>query len=227
MPPFDSIQTSLTLLQRLKNPQDHLSWQQGWETFWHRYEQFIRQWAWRLRKKGYKLDDPTLDDVVGEVIANLQRTLGKPDWQYETGGNFQGYLARTIDNTVNRLLERRDRQLATSDVGGTIIREQLQNVPIEESLGSTLGSQLAEEYRQVRDCWEQALEECRSAQAREAAERMLLQDQSSAEVAEALGITEGAAKMAAMRVRKRLRLIYGSKMSSKNDLQQESQSHED
>src|ERR1700752_3577468 len=98
MAAFDSIQTSLTLLQRLKNPQDRSSWQQGWETFWHRYEQFIRQWAWRLRKKGYQLDDPTVDDVVSEVIANLQRTLRKPDWQYEAGGNFQGYPARTIDN---------------------------------------------------------------------------------------------------------------------------------
>src|SRR5262249_54081307 len=82
------LETSLSLLQRLRTPGD----QPAWDRFVELYTPLLFCWARRLG-----LQDPDTADLVQEVFALLVRKL--PEFEYDPGKGFRNWL-RTV--TLNK-----------------------------------------------------------------------------------------------------------------------------
>lgn len=174
--------TSISLLERLRSPGDQVAWAQ----FAAIYTPLLFYWA-----KRHGLQDSDAADLVQDVMATLVRTL--PEFQYEQAKSFRAWL-RTV--TQNKWRER-SRRLA---------------LPIEASANIT--DLIAEETREFWDKDYQTLLVARALEVMraefeqntwQACWAVVVEQRSVAEVAQELGMTNGAVYVAKSRVLKRLR----------------------
>lgn len=100
MSPIESgrseMRTPPSLLERLRGP-DRAA---AWERFTQLYSPLLFYWA---RKTGLQEHDAA--DLVQEVLALLVRKL--PDFQYEAGGSFRGWLRMVLLNKWREARRRR------------------------------------------------------------------------------------------------------------------------
>ena len=83
-------QTSLTLLEKLKHPQD----QEAWTRFYDFYSPFIFSCA---RRRG--CDKPTAEDVLQDTMGRLWRRMSK--FNYDANqGKFHSYLSKVVSSVI-------------------------------------------------------------------------------------------------------------------------------
>ncbi len=177
--------TSLTLLDRLRQPGDSAAW----ERLVRLYTPLLFHW---LRRAGAQQEDAA--DVVQDVFVLLLQKL--PEFSYDRSGSFRSWL-RTV--TLNKW---RDAQKKRSpDLLGSAIR-RVNEQAVED--GAALFAE--EEYR--RHLAARALELARAEfqpSTWQACWEHVVRGRPAAEVAQELGLTPGAVYAAAFRVLGRLR----------------------
>ena len=183
--------TPLSLLERLRLRPDPVSWQRLVDL----YLPFVRHW---LRRQNVQPAD--VDDLTQDVLATVVREM--PEFKHDLRtGAFRRWL-RTI--ALNRLRSfRRSRQphlIGTGDSGYLLAMAQL------EGPESDLSRQWDEEHDRhvVRRLLELIEPEFEPATWR-AFRMLVLEGQSTAEVAQALGLSANAVRIAKSRVLARLR----------------------
>jgi RNA polymerase sigma-70 factor (ECF subfamily) len=95
--------TSLTLLQRLRQPGD----QEAWLRFVRLYTPLLYHWARRAGLQG-----PDAEDLVQDVFELLLRKL--PEFRYQPGGSFRSWL-RVV--ALNKWRERHRRAVIPAAAG--------------------------------------------------------------------------------------------------------------
>lgn len=176
-------QTSSTLLQRLRRPEDRAAW----ERFVELYTPLLYYWARRI---GLRADDA--DDLVQEVFVVLVRKL--PEFEYDPLKSFRSWL-RTV--ALNKFREVRRKPSASMKNGVTLD---------ELAVPDTAEALWEEEYRQ--HLVQQALALMRAdfqPTTWKACWDYVVNERSAAEVAAELGISVGAVHAARFRVLTRLR----------------------
>lgn len=97
----DSVSTRSSLLGRLRDAGDNVSWQAFFEAYWR----LIYNVA---RKSG--LDDPDAQDVVQETVIAVARRM--PDFRYDPAkGSFKSWLLLITRRRIHDHLRRRYRSL--------------------------------------------------------------------------------------------------------------------
>ena len=93
------VKTPVSLLERLRNPED----QSAWGRFVDLYTPLLCYWGRRA-----ELQEPDIADLVQDVFQTLVRKL--PEFTYDRGGTFRGWLRTILLNqwrtTVRRRVER-------------------------------------------------------------------------------------------------------------------------
>lgn len=87
--------TDISLLHRLHSSCDR----EAWNRFVALYAPLLRTWAVRLQAIG-----PDVDELVQEVLLVLVRAM--PEFEYEPGGRFRGWLWTITKNKRRELLRR-------------------------------------------------------------------------------------------------------------------------
>jgi RNA polymerase sigma-70 factor (ECF subfamily) len=95
--PATNLPTPLSLLQRLRQPHDRAAW----DWFVRLYTPLLYYWA---RRMGLQESDAA--DLVQEVFALLLRKL--PEFRYEQGRSFRGWLHTVLVNKYRELRRRYD-----------------------------------------------------------------------------------------------------------------------
>lgn len=174
--------TSIHLLERVRHPEDEAAW----ERFVALYSPLLLRWT---RRWGLSADEGL--DVVQEVLVTLLKQL--PEFRYDpTLGRFRGWL-KTI--AWRQAASRSGRQLVQAGGISSIDPPAPQDDPAEEIEHRAYLVRRALELMKTdfedttwRACWDQTV-----------------RGQPAAEVARALGLSEGAVYVAKCRVLKRLR----------------------
>jgi RNA polymerase sigma-70 factor (ECF subfamily) len=97
---YDMYATRRSLLSRVKNPDDHESWQ----VFFDTYNKLVYSVA---AKAG--LDHSEAEDVVQETFITLARTM--PNFKYDPAvGSFKNWLIKTTDFKIKDQFRRRKRR---------------------------------------------------------------------------------------------------------------------
>jgi RNA polymerase sigma-70 factor (ECF subfamily) len=103
--------TRPSLLARLRNHEDSISWHRGWEEFYLLYQPVIYRHALRQG-----LSEAEAEDVVQEIVIGLARSL--PSFQYDPArSEFKSWLFRVARNKITDHLRKRGRQ-SRNTVGG-------------------------------------------------------------------------------------------------------------
>jgi RNA polymerase sigma factor (sigma-70 family) len=184
------VETSVSLLERLRNGNDPGSWQRLVDL----YTPLIRGWLSR-----YGLQDTDVDDLVQEVLTVLPREL--PAFEHRRAGAFRSWL-RIM--TVNRLRNFwRARQARPAAIGGSDLNQVLDQL---EDPHSDLTRLWDHEHDQhvVRRCLE-LIEPEFATSTWEAFRRVTLDGTNVDAVAADLGLTPNAVFIAKSRVLSRLR----------------------
>lgn len=175
--------TDVSLLHRLSNSRDR----ESWKRFVALYTPLLRTWAVRLQAVG-----PDTDELVQEVLVVLVRAM--PEFQYEAGGRFRGWMWTVTKNKWREILRRRAPHVQL-DV-------DLNSIPVEDPIEATDAS----EYRKY--VVGRALTLMRSEfqeSTWQAFVETSLNESSAAEVAARLGLNVAAVYAAKSRVLRRLR----------------------
>ena len=190
-------ETSLTLL-------DHI--RQGDEAAWQRlvflYTPLVCHWCQR-----WGLQPSDVDDMVQEVFTTVSKSIG--DFRRDREGDtFRGWL-RGI--TRNRLLGfSRHRGSRASALGGTAAMQQLQQVPDMEAKDDE-----PEDKVEISALFHRALEMIRSEfepHTWQAFWKVTVDGRVASHVAEELGMTPTAVRMAKYRILRRLRAELGDRV---------------
>jgi RNA polymerase sigma-70 factor (ECF subfamily) len=96
--------TSVTLLQRLRQPEAH----EAWARFVNLYTPLLYYWVRRL---GLQEEDAA--DLVQDVLTNLVQKL--PEFEYDTKKSFRAWLRTVTLNRWRNNLRRRSAQPMGSD----------------------------------------------------------------------------------------------------------------
>lgn len=176
--------TPLSLLERLRDPQE----QKAWGQFVELYTPLLLTWA---RRSGLQESDAA--DLVQDVLIVLVRKL--PEFQYDKSGSFRGWL-RTI--TLNKWRDRQKRARLPVQDGGRDLAEhpgpEADPFPDEaEYRRQLLGRALELLRRDVQPTTWAAFE------------AHVLNARPPAEVAKELGLSVGAVYAAKFRIMSRLR----------------------
>ncbi len=177
--------TSITLLERLRRPDD----EQAWARFVELYAPLLFYWA---RRTG--LHETDAADLVQDVLLLLLEKL--PTFDYDATKTFRGWL-RTV--TLNKWRERGRRQKGQPDAATEAILDQLPAPEASEQFWEV-------EYRQQLVA--RALRMMQATfqpQSWNACWQMVVMERPAAEVAANLGISVASAYTAKCRVLKRLR----------------------
>ena len=182
--------TSVSLLGRLKQPDEGRAWGQLIEL----YGPLIRYW---LKQHAALASDA--DDIVQEVLAKLVQCIGQFEHNGRSGA-FRTWLRGITHNCVRDFYAvRRNKPLAT---GGSSVQDALGELARVDSPLSAL-------WERDHDLWvtRRLIEMLRSEfepRTWAAFEGVTLQNRSAAEVAAELGITPNAVAIAKSRVLRRL-----------------------
>src|SRR5437879_11778992 len=109
--------TRVSLLLRLRDPQDH----EAWMEFVTLYEPVTYR---LLRRKG--LQDADARDVMQELLLAVSRSIDRWDPAKERG-SFRGWLRRVARNLVLNWLTHRDRRVGAT--GGAGLQAPLNALP--------------------------------------------------------------------------------------------------
>jgi len=182
--------TSVSLLERLRDRSD----QAAWRRFHDVYDPLIRRW---LMRRGVSQQDA--DDVTQEVMEVAFNQL--PDFQHNGRvGALRAWLRRVVANRLKTFWRQQNRQAKAMGDDYGEMAEQLADEK------SQLSRAWDEEYQ--RALCERLLELAESdfqQQTMEAFKRVALKGQKPAHVAQSLGITANAVRIAQSRVMRRLR----------------------
>jgi RNA polymerase sigma-70 factor (ECF subfamily) len=176
-------QTPVSLLQRLRQPDE----KQAWDRFVELYTPLLLYWARRLG-----LQEPDAADLVQEVLTLLVRKL--PEFSYDPQRSFRGWLRQV---TLNKWREKQRRAAA--------VREQ--GTPPDDLAGpDSVEAGWEDEYRQylVRRALELMQREFQPTTWK-ACWEMVVSGRPAAEVAAELNLSAGAVRAAKFRVLARLR----------------------
>lgn len=177
--------TSVSLLRRLKRPDEAAAWQR----FVDLYAPMIHGW---VKRQG--LSDSDADDLSQEVMTVLIDKL--PEFEYAADKSFRGWL-KTV--TLNKTRDFYRRRAARRQASQTVFEEpagdpeHLEFIEAAEYRAQLVGRALRimrAEFRAEtwQACW-----------------RLLVEEQPARQVAEELGITVNAVYIAKSRVLRRLR----------------------
>lgn len=97
--------TSASLLAKLKDPSDQVSWEQ----FVRIYTPLVRYWLRRVN-----LQSHDVDDVLQQLMVKLVQKL--PEYEYDPERSFRGWLRRVVHNEFLHL-KRSQRELTLGDPG--------------------------------------------------------------------------------------------------------------
>jgi RNA polymerase sigma-70 factor (ECF subfamily) len=176
--------TSLTLLERLRQPDD----QEAWARFVELYTPLLYRWA---RRTG--LREPDAADLVQDVFGLLLRKL--PAFRYDRRGSFRRWL-RVV--TLNRWRE-------TLRRAGTAPRTNSEELDRVEVADPAAGFEEAEYRHQLVGRALRLLEPEFSPLTWRAFQEHVVADRDAGEVAAALGTSVGTVYAAKSRVLRRLR----------------------
>jgi RNA polymerase sigma-70 factor (ECF subfamily) len=185
------VETSPSLLDRLRGPRDDVAWQRMTEI----YTPLIRGW---LRRHA-RLANCDADDVVQDVLAVVVRRL--PEFERERAGSFRTWLRSITVNCLRRFHRtRRRRPPATGD---SDVAEMLNQLADSESALSRLWDREHDEYvmRQLLELIRPRVEP----KTWQAFERVALRGEPAQQVASELGLTTNAVFIAKSRVLAKLR----------------------
>jgi RNA polymerase sigma-70 factor (ECF subfamily) len=190
--------TSLSLLQRLRN---------GDASGWHRvvdlYSPLVHYWCRR-----WGVDGADADDILQEVFHAASQSIGTFRRDRE-GDTFRGWLRAIARNKV--LLFWRGRGHQPEAAGGSSAYQLLQEIPGGEADSPAEGEN-ADDADELSALFHRALDQLRGEfehRTWQAFWRVTVDDQPSAAVAEELGMTANAVRMAKSRVLRRLREELG------------------
>ena len=192
--------TSSSLIQQLKHNEAD-----SWTTLYQLYEPLIVFWC---RNSGVAEQD--IPDLVQLVFQTVARSIDQFSATRSTG-SFRGWL-RTITNS--RVIDWRRRTGGkVRAVGGSTAQQFLAGQPFEISGGkSTEDESVAEEQQAIQELYVRALKIIRD-NFREptwrAFEMVVLEQKTTSEVADQLGISPTTVRVAKSRVLQRLRLELG------------------
>ncbi len=150
--------------------------------------------------RGKGLQQADVDDVLQEVFRAVARKLA--DFRRDGRGSFARWLS-TITRT--KIVDHRRRQgKEPAAVGGSDFLREVEQVPAAESSHAGSSAEPTEEQLLVRSCLDQIRGEFKE-KTWQAFSLTALEGQAVAEVAAALGMSEGAVYIARSRVFRRLR----------------------
>lgn len=176
--------TSISLLQRLR----HGAEPDAWKRFADLYTPLLFYWARRLG-----LQEPDAADLVQDVFVRLVRKL--PDFTYDQSRSFRSWLHTVLLNQHRSSLRKPGVPVVQRDPGRSAdFADSDPILELDEAEYSRYLAQRALRLMQAhfqpttwQACWQQVVE-----------------GRTAAEVAAALGISEGAAWVAKSRVLRRL-----------------------
>jgi len=177
--------TPVSLLERLRKPDDH----QAWSRFVKLYTPLLYHWAQRTG-----LHQSEDDDLVQEVFAHLVQEM--PRFHYDRSKSFRGWLHTVAINKWNGILRRRKLAVNSVEDGDLTDREAADPLAALEARDTQqFLYRHALELMQTdfpgntsKACWE-----------------MVVAGKPAAQVAKELGMTVGAVHAARFRVLARLR----------------------
>jgi RNA polymerase sigma-70 factor (ECF subfamily) len=186
----ETLSTHVSLLVRLRDPNDRAAWGQFVELYGSLVYGFVRQ-------RG--LQDADAADLTQEVFQAVAQVAGR--WEYDPKqGRFRGWLYAITRNRLARFLQRRSTQPQGS--GDTSANQRLNEAP---DTGPEVDATWEEEYR--KQAFRLACERVRpvvTATTWDAFWRTAVEGQEAAAVAAALGLSVGAVYVAKSRVLARL-----------------------
>jgi RNA polymerase sigma-70 factor (ECF subfamily) len=185
--------TRVSLLLRLRDPQDH----EAWVEFVALYEPVIYR---LLRRNG--VQDADAREIMQELFLAVSRNIDRWDPAKERG-SFRGWLRRVARNLTINCLKQRERHVVA--IGGSGLQALLDQLPAAE------GPESAEFDRELRRAlFRRAAEQVRS-EVQPVTWRAFWETSivgtAPADVAEKLGMTVGAIRVAKCRVLARLRAV--------------------
>lgn len=191
--PFNT--TSASLLERVKANDEH-----AWQRLVAIYAPLVYFWC---RRSGMNSEDAA--DIGQEVFRAVARTIG--GYRHDRPSDTFGGWLRTI--TRNKIRDHARRHRAEPNaVGGTDLQMHLAQVPMDESEGSLAASPDSG----MNGVCRRALNMIRAEfnpQSWQAFWQTAIEEQTSSEVAEKLGMTAVAVRKAKSRVMRRLREELG------------------
>jgi RNA polymerase sigma-70 factor (ECF subfamily) len=185
--------TSLSLLERLRNPGDSVAW----TDFHHLYAPLLRRWLVRRGASEHDADDIG-QEVMRIAVVEMARFehSGRP-------GALRCWLRQTMSNQLRTLWRRKGHQPGA--VGGSDYQAMAEQLADPQSGLSQLWD--AEYRHDVCEHLLAAVEHEFEGRTMDAFRRAALQGKRPAEVAEELGLTANAVRIAQSRVLRRLREI--------------------
>jgi RNA polymerase sigma-70 factor, ECF subfamily len=179
-----SLSTSLSLLERLRKPDDTAAWPR----FVRLYTPLLLVWLQRL---GFQ--DSDSEDLIQEVLVDLIR--GLPTYERRGDGSFRGWLHKITRNQCVNFRRRQARQVKFVDSDLPTIEDQS---PIAELDETEYRLQLAKQAMQL-------VQSDFNAATWAAFTGLMLENRPVSDVARGLNVTENAVNLARYRVLKRLR----------------------
>lgn len=185
--------TSLTLLQRLRARE-----QDAWSRLLHLYTPLVRAWCHHQGVQGADADDVG-QEVFQAVVSGLEQFHKE-----RPGDTFRGWLRGITRHKLVDFFRKKSTQPQAQ--GGTAAGQQLQQVPQPEvTLPDESPQQLAELYQRAIE-----LVQCEfEAKSWRAFCRTAVDGQAPADVADELGMSAAAVRMAKSRVLHRLKQEVG------------------
>ena len=183
--------TSVTLLDRLRDPADS----KAWERFDHLYRPFIFNW---LRRQSLQPEDA--EDLTQDVMTTLIQEL--PRFHYDKQrGSFRSWLLKIAMNRLAGFW--RSRRGHAAATGGTDFQQLLNDLQDQNSQASQLWN--AEHDRHVTSRLLEMIEPEFEPTTWQAFRRVAIDGEKPAVVATELGMTVNAVTIAKHRVIRRLR----------------------
>ncbi len=82
--------------------------QASWNRFYDLYSPWLRSWVCRLT--GYPLNNPDVDELANDVVAELWKQFAKQNYQYhEQTGSFRAYLKTTLIRRLQKYHQEKKR----------------------------------------------------------------------------------------------------------------------
>lgn len=191
------MQTSISLLQRLRNPGDRAAWDQAWHRFHQLYHPLIQGWVRR---------DASLRGAADDITQNVMLVLvhEMPTFERRRLGSFRAWLRQITVHRVQAHYARRKREKAA---GGSFEESPLAGLadprdPLVEQWDREHELHL---FRRLQELIEPQFEESTLAAFR----LQVFEGWPAARVAEHLGMTVAAVYLAKSRVLARLRQEIG------------------